>query len=107
MYLSNLACNLLVKIFIQTWRICFNFDYALEDSESILEYEFDDSIDEELKDDKPTKQRTKHINQTDLFHMNFTLSQKKSYILMVESLKHNFTPSIYMIIIANLIFSKW
>lgn len=71
----------------------------------MVEYEYDDSTEEE--DNNPTKRRTKHVNRNSFIPYRFYALTKKSYILIVESLKHNFTPSIYKIIIANSIFSKW
>ena len=82
-------------------NILRSFDYALEDSESELEYEFDESSEEELKVNEPTETRTKLVNPMWFIPDRYYAFIEKSYILMVESLKHNSTPTVDMIIVAD------
>jgi hypothetical protein len=79
-----------------------SFDYAiLEDSESELEYEFDESSEEKIEADEPTETRTERVNPMWFIPYRYYTFIEKSYILMVESLKHNFTPTVDMIIAAD------
>ena len=81
-----------------------DFNYTLEDSKSDLEYEFDVYSEEELEDDEPTQLRLEHINPMWFIPNRCYFFTKKSYILMVESLKYNCTTFISMIIVADLTF---
>ena len=81
-----------------------SFNSALEDSESELEYEFHESSEGELEDDEPHVTRTEGVNPMWFIPHRYYVFIEKSYILMVESLKHNFTPIADMIIASDPIF---
>ena len=81
-----------------------SFDNTIEDSERELEYEFHESTKGELEDDEPPVTRTEGVNPMWFIPDRYYVFIEKLYILMVESLKHNFTPTVDMIIDADPIF---
>jgi hypothetical protein len=78
-----------------------SFDYALEYLENESEYEFDESSEEELEVDEPTETITERVNPMWFIPDRYYAYIEKSYILMVETLKHNSTPTVNMIIAAD------
>ena len=66
-----------------------------------MEYEFDENSEDELEDDERAEIITEGVNPMWLIPDRYYAFIGKSYILMVNVLKHNFTPTVDMIIAAD------